>query len=465
MLILLTLLLCFTGSLFSYNNFIDGHRIEINLEGMQDTEVYLAYHFGNRQYLRDTAYVNSEGYALFKGKETLPPGMYIIVLEDHSNFEVIVDQGEQDFTIYADPADLSGTARFEGSESNRKFYAYLRFFSEKNSLRRLLEQELRSDEAGPQRQAEIRAELERLDSEVRAEQDRIIENSPGALLSKILLAQRDADLPEPPLDEYGQADTDRMYMEYKERFFDNIDFSDPSLLYTPVYHSRLRIFFNNVLIQHPDSLIREADRIIDKARANREVIRYTVWFITNNAESSQVMGMDKLFVHMVDNYYLTDEVDWVEEERLERLREMVEDIRPLTMGNTAPEFTITGREGESISLHEIDAEYLILYFWDSECAFCREAMPLVREASERLAGQGVRVFAVNTENDRLRWQRALEEYPSAWIHANDTEILDTYNIYAIPKIFILDSEKRIIAKDIGAENIEDFLRQHIASGR
>ncbi len=459
---LICLMLVYLSPLYSYGNDNAGHRIEIHLEGMTNSECYLAYHFGNRQYIRDTTLVDSEGRALFSGRQKLPAGMYIIVLEDHRNFEVIIDREEQHFTVRADPDDLSGTVSFEGSPSNSTFYSYLAFISGKNQVRQELEQELRSGEAHVQRQEEIRAKIESIDREVKDKQDRIIDSSPGALLSRIILAQRDPELPDPPVGSDGETDTDLMYRIYKERYFDNIDFSDQRLLYTPVYHSRLRIFFNNVIVQHPDSLIIEADRVIDMARANQEVFRYTVWFITNNAESSQVMGMDKLLVHMIDNYYLTDEVDWVEEERLERLKEMADNIRPLMMGNIAPDFTIQGRDGSPVSLHGIDAEFIILYFWDSECVFCREAMPVVREASERLSDEGVRVFAVNTENDRQRWYRALEEYPSTWIHANDTGILDAYNIYAIPHIFILDSDKKIIAKDIGAENIETFIRRHIS---
>lgn len=443
----------------------EGHQIHIHIKGIQDTETYLAYHFGNRQYLKDTTYVDQEGYTVFEGPERLTPGLYLVVLDDHSNFEVLIDRN-QHFSIHIDPDDFVGTARFEGSLQNTAFYDYLNFLSEKNKERQELDQELRDMGLSPARHQEVREAIEAMDKTVREKQDHIINRDPDALLAHILLAQRDPELPDPPTRPDGQRDTEAMYQIYKEKFFDNIDFSDERLLHTPVYHNRLRIYFNNVLIQHPDSIIREADRVLDKSRANREMFKYTVWFITNNAESSQMMGMDKLYVHMLENYYLSGEVDWIEEDRLERLKQRLEEMKPLLMGEVAPNISIYDPDGEPVVLHDIEAEYLVLYFWDSECVFCREATPKLKEAYNQLRDRGVQVFAVNTEKDTGKWLQAIADYPQDWIHGHDihnkSEFRDKYAIYAIPMIFILDSEKRILAKGIGAEYVAQFLRQEMS---
>ncbi len=443
----------------------EGHQIHIHIKGIQDTETYLAYHFGNRQYLKDTTYVDQEGYTVFEGPERLTPGLYLVVLDDHSNFEVLIDRN-QHFSIHIDPDDFVGTARFEGSLQNKAFYDYLNFLSEKNKERQELDQELRDMGLSPARHQEVREAIEAMDKTVREKQDHIINRYPDALLAHILLAQRDPELPDPPTRPDGQRDTDAMYQIYKEKFFDNIDFSDERLLHTPVYHNRLRIYFNNVLIQHPDSIIREADRVLDKSRANREMFKYTVWFITNNAESSQMMGMDKLYVHMLENYYLSGEVDWIEKDRLERLKQRLEEMKPLLMGEVAPNISIYDPDGEPVVLHDIEAEYLVLYFWDSECVFCREATPKLKEAYNQLRDRGVQVFAVNTEKDTGKWLQAIANYPQDWIHGHDihnkSEFRDKYAIYAIPMIFILDSEKRILAKGIGAEYVAQFLRQEMS---
>jgi len=442
----------------------EGHRIKIQFDGLAGEQCFLAYHFGNRQYMQDTTSIDVDGTAVFAGNEPLDPGLYLVVLEDDTNFEVIIDKN-QHFSIMADPKDIMGTLSFDDSPENEVFYDYLDFLTSKNQRRQPLEAELRDPGTPSGRQAELQQEIEEMNARVQEKQDEIIADSPDGLLALILKGQRDPELPEPPLLPDGRQDTDAMYQIYKSQFFDNVDFSDARILYTPVYHSRLRIYFNNVLIQNPDSIIREADRVIDKARAHPEVFQYTIWFITNNAEASQVMGMDKVFVHMVENYYLTDEVDWMDESRLARMRERVEELKPLLPGAKAPDIRVQDQEGQSVVLHEVNADYLVLYFWDSECPFCLQAAPKLKETWEALKDEGVRIMAVNTERDRNKWLNAINDYPQDWIHVHDTDgaerVLDTYGIYAIPKIYILDEKKKILARDIGVEHITPFIREEM----
>lgn len=457
-LILFSALLMFASGCFSGT----GHRITVRFEGMQDTECYLAYHFGNRQYLTDTADVNHEGVAVFEGTKTLDPGIYLVVLSDERNMEVIVDD-DQHFEIRVNPDDFVRTAEFTGSPGNEVFYEYLNFIREKNRQRQEKEAQLQSPDISQEEMLEIQHELREMDEEVRELQDRIIAEDPEGLFSKVLMAQRDPELPDPPLRADGSYDREAMYNIYTSHFFDNIDFSDQRLLYTPAYHGRLRLFFNNVLAQHPDSIIQAADRVIDKSMANEEVFRYTLWFLTNYAQDSRVMGADAVFVHLVDNYYQTGEASWVEEERLDRLKERAEELRPLLLGNVAPDIEVYDPAGNPVTLHEVKADYLILYFWESDCPYCREAYPKLDEIVRQFEETDVKVFAVNTEPESEQWLNALEEYPDNWIHVNDTAnasgFIDKYQIYSIPKIYILDSGKKILAGQISPEQAGNFIRQ------
>ncbi len=441
-----------------------GHHISIRLEGLSNTECYLAYHFGNRQYLKDTARVDQNGLAVFQGAEAQPPGIYILVLPDQRNFELIIDS-HQHFSMEVDPDDVIGSATFEGSPGNKAFYFYLGTLREKSMQRQTWQREMNDPDTPPDRLDTLQHKLETADKKVGSIQDSLIARDPDALLSKVFLAQRDPELPGMPLTLNGVQDRERMHRLLTWHYFDNIDFADERLLRTPVYHSRLRVFFNNVLMQHPDTVIAEADRVLEKARANEEVFRYTLWFLTNHTEVSQVMGMDGVFVHLVDEYYLKGEAPWVDEATLLRLEQRAGNLRTLLLGKEAPDVTLYDTAGDPVSLHQVEADYLIVYFWDSECFYCREATPLVREAHQRLSDKGVKVLAVNTETDSSKWKEAIKDHPSAWIHVNDTRNIsgfrDAYDIYAIPTIFILDARKRILAKQIGASHIENFIRQHM----
>ncbi len=444
----------------------DGYRISVHFEGQRESECYLAYHYGNRQYLKDTADINQEGLAVFEGENRLQAGIYLLVLPDQQNMEVIIDRN-QDFVIHADPDDFIGSATFHDSPENEVFYNYLNFLGEKNRQRQEIEQKLNSPGIAEELRKQLQAELQQMDQEVKEEQDRIIANNPEGLLTQVLLAQRDPDLPDPPRYEDGSYNREEMYRIYTERYFDNIDFSDNRLLHTPAYHSKLRLFFNNVLIQHPDSIINAAEMVLNKSRANEDMFQYTLWFLTNHAEQSQSMGMDALLVHLVDNFYSTGETPWVDNDRLERLSQRAEDLRPLLLGKVAPDMEVFNTDGQPVALHNTEADYLVLYFWESDCPFCKENLPKLKEALAELEAldHEVEVFAVNTETDQESWLNALEDYPADWIHVNDTQdksgFRDKYDIYSIPKIFILDRNKKIIAKQIEGEQVDNFIRQDI----
>ena len=57
-----------------------GYEIKITINGLPDSTIYLAYHFGDKQYLKDTVKLDRMGSGLFSGIEELPQGIYMVVL-------------------------------------------------------------------------------------------------------------------------------------------------------------------------------------------------------------------------------------------------------------------------------------------------------------------------------------------------------------------------------------------------
>ncbi|TVQ87230.1 MAG: DUF5106 domain-containing protein [Bacteroidetes bacterium] len=437
-----------------------GYQIDVQVAGVSDTTSFLAYHFGNRQYILDTVNVDSEGRFRFAGDERLDPGMYMVVLPGQKFFEIIVDHN-QHFSVSAVMDNFVETMKFENSPDNEAFYNYMRFISTMNELGGPVRAELQDPGTTEERKAELRNLLSEIDTQVKAKQEEIIEAFPDGLFGRILLAQREPPMPEAPLREDGTPDNEFMYQTYKQNFWHFMDFADDRLLRTPIFHSKLNHFFTRVIIQIPDSIIAEADRIVEKARAHPEVFKYVVFFITNTFERSQIMGMDAVFVHMVENYYMTGEVDWVTPDQLERIAERAMALKPLLIGNIAPEIIMFTPDRKPLSLHDVEARFTLLYFWDSECSHCKRQTPKLKEFYQRLNPKGVEIFAANTEADRQKWLDYVNNNNLTWIHVNDptnqSGFRDKYDIWATPLLFLLDEDKRIIAKRITVEQAEEII--------
>src|SRR3954470_18400049 len=76
-----------------------GYDIKVRIVGLKDTVAYLGHHFGDKQYVRDTARVDKDGWVEFKGDTALPGGIYLIVMPGKTYFEILVNNTEQKFTI------------------------------------------------------------------------------------------------------------------------------------------------------------------------------------------------------------------------------------------------------------------------------------------------------------------------------------------------------------------------------
>jgi len=442
-----------------------GYRISVKVDGLTDGDLLLAYHFGDRQYLKDTARMVQPGIFVFENETRLDPGMYLVVVPGQKFFEVIVDKN-QHFSIATKMDEFVEKTTFERSPDNDAFYEYLRFIRQKSEEMAGLREEFSHQEISEARRNELTGLIEATDSAVRERQRQYIDRFPDGLFSKVLLAQQEPEMPEAPLKEDGTPDQVALYHIYKNKYWENIDFSDDRLLRTPVFHNKLRAYFSNVVIQIPDSINAEADRVVEKARANDEIFKYTVWFITNHFERSQIMGHDAVFVHMIETYYMSGQAHWVEPDNLKRISERAMKMKPLLIGKVAPNINMFKPDQSRLALHDVKAEFVVLYFWDSECSHCKKVTPELKALSQKLRQQGVEVFAVNTEAEREIWLRAVDSYLiSEWINVNDPNnrsgFREKYDLYATPMIYLLDKDKKIIAKRITVEQVDDIIRHEM----
>ena len=126
--ILVTVLFIFT--LQTEKSFASGgYEIKIHINGMRDSTIYLGNHYGEKQYVRDTLKLDQDGWATFKGNDSLPGGIYLIVMPSKTYFEIIVN--EQKFTIETDTIDFIKNMKISGSLENKLFNDHQRYIIEK----------------------------------------------------------------------------------------------------------------------------------------------------------------------------------------------------------------------------------------------------------------------------------------------------------------------------------------------
>jgi len=261
----------------------------------------------------------------------------------------------------------------------------------------------------------------------------------------------------------GSKDTVSLYYYYKDHFFDNVNLKDDRLLFTPVFHPRLENFFTKMILQIPDSITKEADKIIAQLKPGSEMFKYVVWWITNHYETSKIMGMDAVFVHMVQNYYTKEKAFWVDDTQLFKIQERARILSPILVGKKVKNLVMADEKGAFRSLYDVKANYTVLYFWDPDCGHCKKVTPKLKQYYDSVKGKGIQVYAVCTEVEMEKWRNFIKEYSLDWINVADPELRNNFradfDITSTPQIFLLDQNKNIIAKRIEVSSLTEILQK------
>ena len=175
--------------------------------------------------------------------------------------------------------------------------------------------------------------------------------------------------------------------------------------------------------------------------------------------------MDAVFVFMAENYYLTGKAFWVEDTQLDKIRERVNALKPCLLGVTANNMKLLKPDFHPIALHDIKKKYTLVYFWDPSCGHCQKVTPKLSEFYKaHKVDMDLEVLGVYIESDTTEWFKYIKEKELTWINAADltgtAQFRKYYDIYSTPVLYVLDRNKKIIAKRIDVENLEDFLKNY-----
>ena len=441
-----------------------GYEIKVNVKGLSDSTCQLAYYFGDKQYIKDSAKADTKGNLLFKGDEDLPGGIYMVVLPGKKYFEMIVDK-EQYFNLETDNADLVANMKVKGSKDNEVFYDYLRWISERGKRMEELKKELDSNKENAAKTTEIKEKQTALDAEVKKYKTDIIEKHPGILLTAIFKASTEPEVPQAPLKADGTKDSLFPYRYFRAHYFDNIDMKDDRLLRTPVFAPKIKQYIERIIPQHPDSICVGATKMISLTNDKSDIFKYLVFYITNTYEKSNIMGMDAVFVCMAEQYYLSGKAFWIDSTQTEKIRERVTALKPCLIGKQAYNMRLLKPDFQPSTLHDIKSKYTIVYFWDPSCGHCQKVTPKLSEFYKTSREKfDVEVMGVYIETDTTEWFKYIKEKELTWLNAADltlkTNFRAYYDIYSTPVIYVLDRNKKIIAKRIDVENLADFLTNY-----
>lgn len=433
------------------------YHIEGQIEGISpDTSAYLVEYRAQNQYIADTSDIKDDGSFEFKDDNPLGPGMYFVAVDEQPHIDLIIDH-EQEFSFNTSVGNTHEAISFEGSEDNDLYYEYLDFIRDRRSTANELQEEFQQT-TDEDEQERIREELQSIDEEVRSFQKEFAEENSHSFISDFIKLTLDPEVPD-DIDPQSE----EAYHYYKDNYFNHVNFGDERFVRTPVIHDKVETYFEQLVPNHPDSVIKAADNLIEEAKGTDEMFRYLVHYITQTYEQSDIMGMDAVFVHMAMNYYKTGDAFWVSETQRESIVERAETLEPLLIGKEAPDIAMRTLQSGNTALSDFeDASYTIVYFWDYDCGTCQRLTPDLYDTYLEYRDEGVEVFAVCTQGNMEKWQEYIEDNELyEWTNGIDpfqeSNFRDKYDIYSTPQIYIVDDSREIVAKQIGIQQVPEVL--------
>ncbi|MDP5172668.1 MAG: AhpC/TSA family protein [Bacteroidia bacterium] len=433
------------------------YKIDVEVKGFAADEAFLAYYYGDKQYIKDTVAV-SDGKFTFTADEPLDGGIYLVVLPpDNQYFEIIVDK-DQTFSLKTDTVDMAGNMVVQGSEDNKIFYADLHFLAEQRKKMEKLSTSMASLEEGSAAKIKVQEEINTINEGVKSHRLAMVDAHPEMLYSKVILAMKE---PEIPADVQAEGQEATFYW-YRARYLEGLDFQDDRLLRTPVMWNKVKTYLDNLTVKSPDSIISSAVMMIEKTRGNDDLFQFMVVNILNKYAQSKVMGMDAVYVALVEKYYMSGDAFWADEEQVNKMAERALAISPTIIGRKAPNFRMQDTNGDWQSLLGVEGKYTILYFWDYDCGHCKKITPALAAIYPDYIQHDVKFVAVSINGDIEVWKQKVAEYgltPAINLqdHRRQSGFDGMYDIRSTPRIFILDENKNIVAKQISVDQVRDIL--------
>jgi thiol-disulfide isomerase/thioredoxin len=443
-----------------------GFDIKVKLENYASDELVLAFHFGEKQYVKDTAKIDLNGWFHFHADTLLQPGIYLLVMKPENNYlQVLIPEKDQEFTVTTDTKDWVNKIKFKGSADNDIFYDYLRFLNKQRPEADSLKAKIARSKGNPADSIRYTTELGAIDKIVRKYQEDLVAKNPQSLAARITKASIEPELPE-FLGSESEASLKRYYW-IREHYFDNIDIADPALLRSPVLHPKVDQYITKVVPQHPDSVNLALDWLFKKLENSQETYKYFLVHFLNYYAKSQLVGFDACYVHLAQNYYCVGKAPWTKKEDLEKICDNAARLEPILIGKTAPNIVVTDRQNKQHALWDVDADYTVLFFWAPDCGHCKKAAPHMVEFANKYKDKGIKVFAVCTYAAKSAEEK---DFPDCWKGIEEKGFSDDlfmnmtdpfmrsrykklYDVQTTPQIFILDRSHKILMKRIGAEQL------------
>ncbi len=449
-----------------------GHAIQVSLKPYQNTKIYIGTNYGNNKVLADSCVLNEKSEGVFKGAQKLTPGIYFLVNPKYNIlFDFLVDE-VQNFKIVADTNNLSNYS-IVGSSENDLFKEYSVAVNKIGSELAAIENKFKTATTSADSSL-YRTQYISKDKELKDQRSSFMKAHPKSMMSYLLNVMQRPEAPAIPVIN-GKADSLYPFYYVKNHFWDDVVFNDNRLIRTPFFEAKLDEYFKNYVARDADSIIEEVQYMLTVAKTGKEIYPFLLFKFTNKYISPEFMGQDKVFLHLYQNFFAKGDTVLLNEASKKSITERAYSMMANQLGLPAPALDINTIDDKPFSLYKTAAPYTFIAFWDPTCSHCKVEIPQLDSMYKASwKALGVQIVGVNINYKELpAWKKFIADNQiNNWFHVYQTEaalnkeitnqkpttIRQLYDVFKTPTFYLLDANKRIIAKNLTLNQFDDFLK-------
>ena len=252
--------------------------------------------------------------------------------------------------------------------------------------------------------------------------------------------------------------------EYKT-FWEDYDFTNVALVHEEnITEQKFANFCVSLSAMKASNRNREIDTLLTRSlRSSRDMFASFMTLAEKYLyDPNSPYRNEELYLPFLEWTVHSNQIEDVWKERPRYQLKLVQENR---VGTQAADFHyVTNESSTKGSLYNIKAEYTLIYFNNPECHDCGRVHGYLMASkvfNTLLENGRLKLLALYPDEDLGAWNRHKEEYPSSWIAARYASKADRehYHLSAIPSLYLLDVNKKVLLKDAPVETVEEYLRK------
>ena len=432
------------------------YSIRVKVDSMPTRKAYLFEYIGMKNNMLDSARVSPDGAFSFTLPATAHPGLYRIVVGPEQFWDIIFNREQIRMQTHFN--SIIDSLKVTESIENQLLNRYMQFFIGMNRKAETLQRLAGLYPAGDPFRDQVLRELQKVRASDPEQLTReIIDTYPASYAARFLKMELNPKVPAGV-----PAQNEMIYV--LDHFWDDIDFHDTSLMYSPGLSNKIRLYFSLFQRAIPPKEIEEAmkkglDRTMSAAAVNDLLFEFILQDIADWAERTEY---DDFFSYLTE-FYLA-RASCTDEKRKGEFSDIVASYQKTSPGKVVPEIVIPRDKGGALILSEIPSRYTLIVFWASWCPHCSEILPQLKTLYGKYKRSDLEILAISLDDNKEDWQKAVNENGYNWINHSelkgwDCSIAYDYGIRATPTLILIDRSRTVVGKPRNASLLEQKLTE------